>query len=280
MINALEPIINEISIRIIEWSPKQRIKLNLFEEVHDPGIVINSFNSINQYRIYLSKMYIAIKGKIEVEISQNMDIILSIQMLEECKIILHENMLTHLPENFDLILFSLVFKTPGYQKDIMDIRFKEKVQFFIMAQKELINKVVDFIGHNIRVIKELNEFSRKNMLKQSLENINIKQGQISLFPTSEIPIPKMLWTKSENALLEILLGLHETGAVISENGKITQRQAIQWAEHSLGIKIKSAEVKISKLHERKKSETPFLDEMKGSINKRGKRLETEKQKRK
>ena len=57
MRETLTPIINELASRKVEWSPKQRVKINLFEEELEPGIRINTFGSINQYRLYLAKIY-------------------------------------------------------------------------------------------------------------------------------------------------------------------------------------------------------------------------------
>ena len=92
MRETLTPIINELASRKVEWSPKQRVKINLFEEELEPGIRINTFGSINQYRLYLAKIYDEAKVDIELQISQSIAPVNAMGLLEEYLILIRKNL--------------------------------------------------------------------------------------------------------------------------------------------------------------------------------------------
>jgi len=117
MKQTMQAIINELASRKVEWSPKQRVQINLFEEELEPGIRINTFGSINQYRLYLAKIYDEAKSLIEIEISQLAAGVNPMEFLEDYLILIKENQITYLPDNFDFILFSVEFKSAPQFKD-------------------------------------------------------------------------------------------------------------------------------------------------------------------
>jgi hypothetical protein len=136
MNETLKPIIHELSSRIVEWSPKQRVKINLFEEELEPGIRINTFGSINQYRLHLAKIYEGVKIDIELEIMQSKEHALVMGLLENYLILIKENQINHLPENFDFILFSVEFKTHPHYKDMANDAIK-KTSIFCRSTKRV-----------------------------------------------------------------------------------------------------------------------------------------------
>lgn len=134
MRETLTPIINELASRKVEWSPKQRVKINLFEEELEPGIRINTFGSINQYRLYLAKIYDEAKVIIELEISQSIAPLNAMGLLEDYLILIKENQITYLPDNFDFILFSVEFKSAPQFKDAANDAIK-KTSIFCRSTK-------------------------------------------------------------------------------------------------------------------------------------------------
>jgi hypothetical protein len=275
----LKSIINEISALTIEWTPKQRAKLNLFEEDPDPGLKINSFGSVCQYRMHLDKYYVSAKREIEDEISHILDSKISIIKLEEYRFKLNETMQLYLPENMNLILGSLVVKIPLFKADTKDLVLKQKLEIFVAELKQLINRLVEFIRHKIRIFKKLilpYENHHPNQKNKSSETLS-KQG--TLFPDNDIVFPKLFWNKSDTDLLELVLALVESNSVTTEVGAVKQNMAIRFCELLFNRQIKFAHIKIHKLGDRLKDETRFMWKLDNILMTRKQRLEQEKDKR-
>ena len=135
MKHTMQAIINELASRKVEWSPKQRVQINLFEEEFEPGIRINTFGSINQYRLYLAKIYDEAKSLIEIEISQLAAGVNIMVFLEDYLILLKENQITYLPDNFDFILFSVEFKSAPQFKDAASDAIKKNFNILWKRKK-------------------------------------------------------------------------------------------------------------------------------------------------
>jgi hypothetical protein len=65
----------------------------------------------------LAKIYDEAKSLIEIEISQLAAGVNPMGFLEDYLILLKENQITYLPDNFDFILFSVEFKSAPQFKD-------------------------------------------------------------------------------------------------------------------------------------------------------------------
>lgn len=135
MKQTMQAIINELASRKVEWSPKQRVQINLFEEEFEPGIRINTFGSINQYRLYLAKIYDEAKSLIEIEISQLAVGVNIMVFLEDYLILIKENQITYLPDNFDFILFSVEFKSAPQFKDAASDAIKKNFNILWKRKK-------------------------------------------------------------------------------------------------------------------------------------------------
>jgi len=129
MKNPIKTVVEELSSRKVEWSSKQRIKINLFEEELDPGIKINSFVSVNQYRRHLAQIYEEFKIYVETEVSLCHDFIMQLLLLEDYMIFVLENKHMHLPSNSDFIFYSFEFNIPTHQKNINE-ESKKKTAIF------------------------------------------------------------------------------------------------------------------------------------------------------
>jgi hypothetical protein len=279
MTTALKSIINEISNLTIEWTPKQKTKLNLFEDDPDPGLKINSFSSVCQYRMYLEKFYVTAKREIEEEISLILDSKLSIIKLEEYKFHLNENLQLYLPDNLNLILGRLIIKIPSFKRDARDLVLRQKVEFFVIELRQLINRLVEFTRHKIKIFKKLilpHEGQNVNSPSKPLQN---KTKQESLFPIIEKTYPKLFWNKTDSDLLELVLALVESNAIITESGSVKQNMAIRFSEDLFNRRIKSAHIKIHKLGERMKDDTRFMMKLDKTLIARKQRLDQEKENR-
>ncbi|MEI6879927.1 MAG: hypothetical protein WCK82_01190 [Bacteroidota bacterium] len=107
----MQNILDELSKRNIEWSPKQKNK-NIFEEEFDYGIKMNSFSSVKEYRAYLINMHFKCRIRIENELAaMSHEMIDQIQLLESYLLTIKEYRLTYLPNNDDFIYFSFEIKS-------------------------------------------------------------------------------------------------------------------------------------------------------------------------
>ncbi len=273
MIVSLKSIINEISSLKVEWTPKQRTRLNLFEEDPDPGLKINSFASVCQYRSYLEKYYVSAKREIEEEISHILDSKLSIMRLEEYRFLLNENMQHYLPDNFNLILGNLAIKIPTFKANSKDLVLKQKLEIFVSELKQLINRLVEYIRHKIRIFKKLILPYETDKLNHKPKPSNTEFNQGKLFADKDIAMPKLYWNKTDADLLELVLAIVVSNSIRTESGAITQRMAIRYVEVLFNHEIKSPNIKINKLGERLKDESSYLWKLDNSLLTRKQQLE-------
>lgn len=277
MLPAFKSIINEISVLKIEWTPEKKQNVNLFEEDPDPGLKINSYASVCQYRRYLGKCYRHTKCEIEREIAQIMDTKLSIIKLEEFRFTLLENQDHYLPDNFALIMGNVKLKKPVNNRGLDDAVLRQKVKIFVGELRQLIHSLVVFIRHKIKIYKKL-------ILPYELPpGIGpVKQAhelpkQETLFPGLNGSFPKLYWNKTDNDLLELILALVESDSIRMEGGKIKQNVAIKFGEQLFNHPIKSPHIKISKLSDRIKDDSRFMLRLDNTLQIRKDRLESEKE---
>ena len=126
----MQNILDELSKRNIEWSPKQKNK-NIFEEEFDHGIKMNSFGSVKEYRAHLVKMHFDCRIRIENKLAaMPHEMIDQIQLLESYLLILKEYRLTYLPNNDDFIYFSFEIKSSMNKIDFNDSGVKKNCIVF------------------------------------------------------------------------------------------------------------------------------------------------------
>jgi hypothetical protein len=277
MLPAFESITNEISALKIEWVPAQKTTLNLFEDDPDPGLKINSYSSVCQYRRHLEKIYIHTKREIEGKISQIMDTKITIIKLEDFKFHLLELRKHYLPDKMAFILGNVQLEMSAFKSDLDNSILRKKVKIFVSEQRQLINRLVEFIRHKIKIYKKLilpfEQFAGPNLFKQSPSF----PKQASLFPSITSSFPKLYWNKTDNDLLELILALVESESIKTEDGKIKQNMAIKFCEHLFNHTIKSPHIKINKLSDRIKDESRFMWRLDHTLQNRKDRLENEKE---
>ncbi len=277
MLPTFKSITNEISVLKIEWTPSEKTTLNLFEDDPDPGLKINSYSSVCQYRKYLEKFYRYTKCEIEKEIAQIMDTKISIIKLEEYKFALLEKQKHYLPDNLGLIMGNVKLKTPVNNRGLDDSILRQKVKIFVDELRQLIHSLVEFIRHKIKIYKKL-------ILPYELPpGINpVKQAlalpkQETLFAGLNGNFPKLYWNKTDNDLLELIVALVESDSIRIDGGKIKQNVAIKFCELLFNHPIKSPHIKISKLSDRIKDDSRFMLRLDNTLQIRKDRLENEKE---
>jgi hypothetical protein len=149
----------------------------------------------------------------------------------------------------------------------------------VEAQKELISKLDLFIRAKIRIARHNNhpkpDFTRhlQAEIKQIIPN------QTSLFTEKCLPFPKLHWKNSDTALLELIIALQRSGAIVAEDGKLSQRQLLQVAERLFNRPIKSPSTKLNQARERKKDNAVFLENLKGHFQAYSQELDEKQRKR-
>jgi hypothetical protein len=73
--------------------------------------------------------------------------------------------------------------------------------------------------------------------------------------------PSMLWTKSDTALLEFIIALHESGAIQNSTKDLTQKEAILMFSDFFGKEIKDQYKKLNAARNRKKEDPGFIIKM-------------------
>jgi hypothetical protein len=277
MLSAFKSITNEISVLKIEWIPSPKTRLNLFEEDPDPGLKINSYSSVCQYRRNLGKIYLHTKREIEGEIAQILDTKFTIIKLEDFKFQLLEIQKHHLPKNLGLIMGNVKLKTPANKRDLDDAVLRKKVKIFVFELRQLINSLVEFIRHKIKIYKKLILPYDHSSISSPIRQFSNYPKQASLFSGPNSNFPKLYWNKTDNDLLELILALVESESIKTEDGKIKQNMATKFCEHLFNHPIKSPHIKINKLSDRIKNESRFMWRLDHTLQNRKDRLDNEKE---
>lgn len=250
------PLVKELKNREIEWSPKHKVKINLFEEELNPGIRINTFASTELYREHLMSIYQKIKRDIELEIRQYECLLERIKFLEELRILLTENRKAYFNDNQQIILYTFKFKTPNYFKDINEKSIRNKILVFIEFQKEIIATIDELIKLKIKIYKY---------------KLNIEKRTKTILPENNLEFPlkfnnepldlSLIWLGKDIDLLEIIVALYESQIITSSDGKLTLTQSIQITEKIFNKKLKDPYVKLNQAKARKKGEQLFINEL-------------------
>lgn len=143
----------------------------------------------------------------------------------------------------------------------------------------MLSKLDLFIRAKIRITRQ-NNHSKAEFNHQLQAEINqIKPNQTSLFVEDKRPIPILHWNNSDTALLELIIALQRSGSIISESGKLTQRQVLRVAEWLFNHPIKTPSTKLNQARERKKDNTVFLENLKVHFQEYSKELDEKQRKR-
>ena len=136
-----------------------------------------------------------------------------------------------------------------------------------------------FIRAKIRIARQ-NNLPRADFTKHLQAEINqIIPQQTSLFVDQNRPIPKLHWNNSDTALLELMIALQRSGAIVAEEGKLSQRQILQIAEWLFNRPIKAPSTKLNQARERKKDNAVFLENLKGHFQAYSQELDEKQRKR-
>lgn len=147
------------------------------------------------------------------------------------------------------------------------------------AQKELISKLDLFIRAKIRIARQ-NIHSKSDFTGHLQSEIKqIRPNQTSLFTQQSLLFPKLHWNNSDTALLELIIALQRSGAIVAEDGKLSQRQLLQIAERLFNRPIKSPSTKLNQARERKKDNAVFLENLKGHFQAYSQELDEKQRKR-
>ena len=119
MHETFKEIVSEISVRKVEMKSKSKPRLNLFENETDSLFTINSFVSASDYWLHLNEITARIRQSIENQNERLMDLIASLDFLENLHSDLRDIKSSYLPENNEIILGSI--KVEGLIKYRFDI---------------------------------------------------------------------------------------------------------------------------------------------------------------
>lgn len=140
MHETFKEIVSEISVRKVEMKSKSKPRLNLFENETDSLFTINSFVNASDYWLHLNAITARIRQSIENQNERLMDLIASLDFLENLHSELRDIKSSYLPENNEIILASI--KVEGlikYRFDISHVDTLKKKHCILRRFKELLS---------------------------------------------------------------------------------------------------------------------------------------------
>jgi hypothetical protein len=105
-------------------------------------------------------------------------------------------------------------------------------------------------------------------LKKELSKLETKSGKNDnpLKEEDNITRPKLFWTGTKIALIELIYALHSSGAI--NRGVIDIKWVVEFAERMFNINLDEPYHTFIEIKSRKKERTKFLDQLKNSLLKR------------
>lgn len=181
--------------------------------------------------------------------------------------------------NFNAFFSKLAYLPASKRKRFIDHQTelrKDKIQFLEEVNGILrdYDKQFNEIDYNIYsdyssiVDDKLNELSGGSATSSPLRFTIPLGDEIKKLFTSQdeqTDTPTLVWNKRDTDLLELITALVESRSIQNSTGSLTRTEAISTFQKIFGIEIKDAESKLSRATERKKSLTPFLDDLKLSF---------------
>lgn len=257
---ALMPILREFKNRQVEWTPRQRLKVNLFEEELNPGIKFNNFNSINQYSLHLKNIYLIVKRNIILLLKNSESLSEKILLLEEFRILIHEIRLSFFPLNKNVILYSIHFKNKSYFNNMIDNSVKEKLFLFIENQKGLIDAIDELLKAKIKNLKYQIKIDHPTQTK----NVETITNQLKFFENDCKKCYDLVWKGSDVNLLELVISLICSNLIEKSTGKMTFNEGIKVVEQLFNIELKSPYNKLNQAKNRKNDQY-LMDTLKQNL---------------
>jgi hypothetical protein len=135
----------------------------------------------------------------------------------------------------------------------------KKVRRFLEARKNLIDQFVDFITHKLRVFNRLLDFKlpvgngTPLALDAVITPLTVTQAVL--------PLPYLKWIRTDADLLELVTAIFESGSIVREGAKMNKKDLQQAFEQLFHHHVKDPGSKLTRLKDRKKEITPYLDEL-------------------
>jgi hypothetical protein len=129
--------------------------------------------------------------------------------------------------------------------------------FELLYRDQALSKYWDI---QLEVIERLIRFiePRKKVIETTDDYIKV----ISILSTQ----PSLLWTKSDTDLLELIIALHESGAIQNSTKDLNQKEAIQAFSDFFGKEIKDQYKKLNAARNRKKEDPGFISKMQKALD--------------
>jgi hypothetical protein len=273
MLAAFESIIEEVSSLKVEISNTSPPQISNFENQFDPGIKINSYATIGEFREKSILIFDVIKKEILNLIQENTKTNQVIDVLKEKINYIDEIRRLYLPENLDLILLNVKCEVQGKDWTKIEVGLRKKLNYFILSVRELIYCIEEFIRRKIKSLKKAikTQFNRDQL--HLFEN-----GKKDNDPEPSIEIkeqkPKLIWNRSDTDLIVLITALHESESISISNGNLTQSMAIKLWGNMFNISIKDENIKLHKARN-KTNPGAYFDELSTYFNNKIKTLDAD-----
>ncbi|OYU95644.1 MAG: hypothetical protein CFE21_10925 [Bacteroidetes bacterium B1(2017)] len=271
MLAAFESIIEEVSSLKVEINNTSQPQINNFENQFDPGIKINSYATIGEFRAKSILLFDVIKMEVLNFIQENNKTSHVIDELTENINYIHEIRRLYLPENLDLILLNVKCEVLGKDWTEIEVGLRKKLNYFILSVRELIYCIEEFIR---RKIKSLKKAIKPQFNGDQLHLFENAKKDYDPEPRIEIKEqkPKLIWNRSDTDLIVLITALHESESISISNGNLTQSMAIKLWANMFNISIKDENIKLHKARN-KTNPGAYFDELSTYFNNKIKTLD-------
>ncbi len=273
MLAAFASIIEEVSSLKVEINSTSQILLNNFENQFDPGIKINSYSTIGEFREKSISIFEIIKLEILAFIQGNTKTFDVIEELKENINYIHEIRRLYLPENLELILLNVKCEVSGKDWNKIEVGLRKKLNYFILSVRELINCIEDFIRRKIKSLKKAIKIQFNKDQLQLFEKGKLDYNDIPSLGVKEKK-PKLIWNRSDTDLIVLITALLESDSISISNGNLTQSMAIKLWGNMLNISIKDENIKLHKARN-KANPGAYFEELSTYFNNKIKTLDAD-----
>jgi len=241
-------------------APKKVI--NLFEEEYIIDISFNGFSSLEEYKRYLDSVYrkcmIQFDKKFNIENNTDRMIV----HLELASFEIKHAKKNYLNESKRLIKNIRIDKSyklsEKHETQVIDM-----LNEFFEIKRRHANNLIDYFKNRIDLINRFNKreaiIERKS--KRKKKNVN----QLVLFPENNAR-PLVQWGRSAADFMELLHALLSTNAIVSLKGSLTRKDLTEFLSWLFNFKIMDPEGTLKAAKNRKKTKTPFLNELVNAFN--------------
>ncbi len=258
-------IVSELQLaNLIVGKKAPKRVINLFEEEYVIDISFNGYCDLDEYKRHLDLVYRRCMMQFDKKYNIEQDSDRMIMHLELASFEVKYAKKNYLLENKRLIKKVRIDKAyklnEKHQSQVIDM-----LNEFFEIKRRHANNLIDYFKNRIELI---NRFYKKSVLFSGVSGEkpkNQNKNQLALFPHNSTS-PLIQWNKKAADFMELLHALSCTNAIISKNGTITRKDLTDFFTWLFNFEIKDPEGTLQAAKNRKKTKTPFLNDLINAFN--------------